>query len=166
MILKIKYNKGVSLVEIVVAAAIIMVSVVSIFATHAIMVKFSLSNTEYIQGALLAEEGVEAIKTLRDYSFSSEITPLFIDTPYYLEWDGSRWVTTTDTIITDNVFERFFYVDDVFRDVTTDDIVPPGGISSVFDPSTKKITMSVSWLEKGATTTKTIETYIHDTFNN
>lgn len=158
------YNqkRGISLIEVVVASAIISVTVVSIFGVFATTVKMGKNNIPHIQAALLAEEGAEAVKMLRDFGWAQNVATLSNGTTYRLGWDGSRWTATTSAAMIDNKFDRTFVLSSVSRD-SNFDVVTSGGTS---DSGSRKAVVSVSWMENGATTTKNLEFYIFDSFNN
>lgn len=158
----IKKNKGISLVEVLVASAIILIVVVSMFAVYSIMARFSISNTTRIQAVMLAEEGVDILRTMKDESFDTYIDDLDNDEDYYFEWNGTLFVSTTTPSMIDNVFYRSFRLSAVERD-SNFDIVESGG---TVDSDTRKADIYVSWRENNATTTISVETYVHNTFSN
>ncbi len=151
-----------SLIEVVIAAAIIGSSVVFIMGIYSGLTKLSYRNTARIQSAMLAEEGIAAIKTMRDSGWTSRIASLSTTTTYSLYWTGSVWQATTSSPIIDGQFYRTFTITGVSRDIDAD-IVTSGG---TFDPNSKKVTVSVSWADNGATSTKSLEAYIFNVFNN
>ena len=65
------------------------------------------------------------------------------------------WLATTSQIIIDGVYERYFTVEEVYRDAN-DDIVPSG----TQDPDTLAILVRVSWQERGRTHTVEIASYL------
>lgn len=157
-----KNQKGFSLIEIIIASSILLLIVVSIFSSYAISLSASAKNIAYLQSAFLAEEGVEALKNMRDWGFASNIAALTNGTAYRLEWQDSQWQATTSKTFIDDKFDRTFSLQAVNRD-ESHNIVTSGG--SV-DAGTRKVTVSVSWNENGATTTKLMESYVSDIFSN
>ena len=83
--------KGFTLVEIVLVTSILSAFMVSLFGYYQKVVEVSKETTRYIHSGFLLEEGVEAMKLLRDASWSLRIAPLSTTTPYYLYWTGSAW---------------------------------------------------------------------------
>ncbi|MES3005700.1 MAG: type II secretion system protein [Patescibacteria group bacterium] len=158
-----KNQRGMSLVEVIIAAAIIGSSVVFIMGVYSGLSKLSFRNTARIQSAMLAEEGVVAVKTMRDAGWSSQIASLTMETPYRLYWTGSAWRATTSPAIIDNQFDRTFVLSSVSRDNTSADIVTSGG---TVDVNSRKVTVNVAYQDNGATTTKSLESYIFNIFNN
>lgn len=157
-----KKNNGFSLIEIVIASSIILLIVVSVFSSYTIALSASSKNTAFLQAAFLAEEGSEALKNMRDFGFNENINSLSNNTNYYLEWNDSHWQATTTNIFIDDKFERSFLLQEVYRD-GSNNIVSSGG---VIDSGTRKVIVSVSWLNGNATTTKLMESYVSDIFSN
>jgi len=157
-----KKEKGFSLVEVIVAASIISVFLVSLIGAYNLFLTLSLSNVHKVKATFLAEEGVEAVKILRDSSWATSIFPLASGTPYYLEFTPSLWSVTTTPFLVDSLYDRRVFFEDVYRD-GAGDIVDSGG---TFDSGTKKVTVTVEWQERGATSNKVIPTYITNLFDN
>ncbi len=154
-------NLGFGLVEIVVAIAIISFSIFSLFFIFELSLRAERKTVNNIKAAFLLEEGVESVKIMRDSSWSTNIGALASGVDYYLTFDGLNWQSSATPNMVDNLFERKFRVSDVLRDAN-DDI----SASGVIDPDTKEIIFYVSWLERGATTTNTLSSYITNIFNN
>ena len=98
-------------------------------------------------------------KIFRDTSWTNISAPV-TGSSYYLTFNGTSWATSTTNTYIDGVFERKIVLSDVYRDAN-DDIVSSGG---VLDTGTRKATVTVSWYEKTATTTKSISTYLTNIF--
>ncbi len=154
------YKKGISIVEVVIASAIISVSMISITNVYGNFLTLSLANTEKVQAVLLLDEGVEAIKTIRSHSWSS-IASSTINTVYYLTWQDLRWQSTTTPVVVDGKFVRTFTVSDVYRDASTLNIVNNGG---VLNNDSKIINLDVTWVYKGATSSKQISFYVFNIY--
>lgn len=154
---KSKKIKGFSLVEVVIGSAIIFLVVMGIVVTSNYFLKLALANVPKVKSSFLLEEGIEAVKFLRDKSYILNIQSLSTSTPYYLVFDGYWKATTTPNYI-DGFFERTFVLEDVYRDVDKVIVSTPGTL----DPKSRFITVSVSWFNNNATTTRTMSTYITD----
>ena len=154
---------GFSLIEIIVAASMLTVSLVSVFAYYKKVLDLSRNTTLHIQSGFLLEEGFEASKLLRDQGWSTKIATLSTTTTYYFYWNGTQWTSTTSPQNIENTFIRSFTVKDVKRDAS-DNIASAG----TYDPGTKKITISVAWPKKGGGgfATDTAETYMTNLFSN
>lgn len=154
------------MVEVLIASAIIMTSVVSILGVYSGLTSISLRNTARVQAGMLLDEGAEALRFMRDVSWSSNIAPLTASTTYWLYWDYSTstygWRATTTSVIIDDQFERSFVLTPVSRDTTTFNMVTSGG---TVDAGTRKATITTSWFDKTSTTTKSIVMYLYNTYN-
>lgn len=154
-------KNGLTLVEVVIAAAIILAAVVTLLGVHTLYLKTALSNGNSVKAAYLAEEGIEAIRFLRDSSWSANIATLSLNTDYGVVLPGDMWqATTTNTSIGD--FQRTIRLSAVYRDIN-DDIVSSGGS---LDPNTKLLVSTVSWAANGTTTSKSISTYLTNLWKN
>lgn len=157
-----KINKGFSLVEVLVVVFIATLSIFAVWKVYTLFIKISLSNPASFRASFLAEEGIEAVKFMRDSGWGSNIATLSVGTPYTLIFDGTTWKATTTPLFIANKFDRRISVADVYRD-GLGNIAGSGSL----DLNTKKILVEVSWQkEAGATTTKTITTYVSNIFNN
>jgi hypothetical protein len=148
---KFGYSRGLGLVEIVVGTAIISLSLVGLVTAFNVFMRTGLSNTNKIQATYIMEEGLEAIRYLRDGGYSSNISTLTSGVPYYLLFDGSDWSTTTTETLIDNKFERTVTIADVYRRDSDDDIVASTSPdSNTLDTNTIQATIEVSWEGSGS----------------
>ncbi len=152
--------RGFGLIEIVIGAAILTTSLLGISFYYQQALNVSQRTGNFVRAGFLMEEGIEVAKFFRDTNWTniSGFTP---GATYYLSWNGTTWATTTTNTFIDGTFERTLVVDNISRDAN-DDIVSSGG---TLDAGTKKATVSISWNEKGATTTKRVSTYLTNFFN-
>jgi Tfp pilus assembly protein PilV len=161
-----KNNRGVSIVEVLIASAIIMTSVVSIMGVYGGLTSIAIRNTAKVQAGMLLDEGAESLRFMRDVSWNSNIAPLVNATTYTLYWDygvsNYGWKATTTRSMIDDQFDRTFVLSAVSRDVTSYDIVNTGG---TLDAGTRKATISVSWFDGVATSSKSIIMYLYNTYN-
>lgn len=155
------YNRGFGLVEVVVGVSIIASSIFFVMFVAQISQRVMGDGVSKLKAAFLAEEGIEAVKIMRDDGWQSNITPLQSGASYHLAFNGSGWEATSSPIYIDEIFERTFVAEDVRRDIN-DDISSSGAN----DPNTKKITATVSWLGRKGTTTESVSTYITNIFSN
>lgn len=154
-------KQGISVVEILIASAIISLSIISISVAYGNFVYLSRQNTAKVQAALLLDEGAEAIKTMRGEKWSN-IASTTLGTTYYFTWMTDKWRATTTPIVIDGLFYRTFKVSSVYRDPTTFNIQQNG--SGDLDPGSKKIDISIAWTDKGATTTRSTTIYIFNLY--
>ena len=134
-----KHKAGISLIEIIIASAIIGSVFIVLLSSIQNSVRISARSLEQTQAAFLLEEGAEASKTIRDRGWTT-VSSLILNTPYYLSWDGTEWSFTDTPVITDE-FTRTVTFEEVLRD-GDDDIVAVGGTA---DTGTLKGTVTVSW---------------------
>ena len=156
-------KKGFTLLEILIGAGIITASFLGVLTVLDRLTKTSQQMVNLTQANFLLEEGLEAARIWRDTGWAN-LGNWPSGTDYYLIWNGSssNWATSTSNTFLDGKFERKIGLSAVSRDDSSDDITMSGGTD---DPGTKLITMSVAWWNNGATTTKTISTYLTDLFN-
>lgn len=154
-------SRGIALIEVVVALSIISIALVALLVNYKAHLKAALSNTQAVKASYLVEEGFEAVRFLRDGSWSRNIQTLTAGTAYSLYWNGTVWLATTTPQYVDE-FQRTFSVAAVSRDGNSD-IVSSGG---TVDPDTKRVDVSVAWSTAAGTTTKTVSTYLTNLFNN
>jgi hypothetical protein len=152
-------RKGFSLVEVLVMVSVAIFSILVVWKAYTAFIKISFSNPSLFQASFLAEEGVEAVKFLRDESWNTNISPLASGTSYTLIFNGAAWSVTTTPAYILNRFDRRLVLSDVYRDAS-------GNIASsgTLDPNTKKITVTVFWQKDSATSTREITTYVSNIF--
>ena len=154
--------RGISIVEIVIAAAVIGVSVVGLVGAVQVYLKLVYQNTRQAQAVLLLDETAEALQYLRDDSFSEHIGGTENDTAYAVVWNGTGYELGTSTITLPYDMTRTVMFSTVERD-SSDKIVSSGG--SV-DGGTRRATITISWPYKEATSTVSSELLIHNTYDN
>ena len=155
-------DAGLTLVEVLIATSIILVFLLALFTVHNLYLKSAFSNLASVKGTFLVEEGLEAVRFLRDVSWSTNIEPLSVDADHGLIFSSGTWQVTENPDYTDGIFERSLTFSEVYRDAGSD-IVSSGG---TIDEDTKLVTVSVSWRDSSATSTKSISTYITNILDN
>ena len=158
------HMRGFTLIEVVVASAICLTIVVGIVGAFVGTLRVSANSTARVQAAFLEEEGLEALRILRDNGWTSNIASLTSGTTYYLTYDSAAltWKATTTRASIDSTFYRTFVLSDVYRDGSKN-IVSSGG---TLDSAIKKCTVSVAWQDRNATTTRSLSTYLTNIFSN
>lgn len=157
-----KKNLGLGLVEIIIASAIMIIVVLAVMNAFSTYVKASRNNLDSVKAAYLAEEGIEAVKIMRDNGWTLKIAPIATGTAFRVGWTGTIWTSTTSSSLIDGKYDRTIVLNDAYRNAATKDLEASG----VIDSNARKVTVNVSWNDNGATTTKTIETYITNLFEN
>jgi len=134
--------RGTGLIEIVIGTAIITVVLAFCFAAVNGFFLIGKKTSDRIAATYLAEEGVEAVRFIRDSGWAT-IAGLSVDTPHYLAISPAIIsIGSTPEALPD--FERTVTFRDVYRANASDDIVAstsPAGKS--VDPNTKLVEVSV-----------------------
>jgi len=151
-------KKGFGAIEIIIAAAIISITLFGLVSAFQNSLRVSRETGNKVQSGFLLEEGLEAARLMRDADWNN-LNALATSTSYALLFENGSWVATTTVQYIDNKFERTILVEDVYRDAN-DDISPSG----TFDPDTKKVTVYLSWSRNNATTTQSAATYLSNIF--
>lgn len=153
--------KGFGLLEILIASAIVSMAMVSLSFVFVLSQRMTARSGELMRANFIAEEGIEAMRFLRDKSWSANMATLAEGTTYYisLSTTTSSWSMGTSNLGNiDGVFNRTIQVQSVMRN-GSDDIVLSGG---TIDTNTLKIISNVSWSSGSASA----ETYLSNIFNN
>jgi len=145
-------------VEVIVAIAIIVVSVLAAMTVTQKSISVSRQALHTSQASFLLEEGAEATRILRDNAWSN-ISSLSVGTNYYPTFSNSWTLSATPSTV--GIFTRTITVANVNRNVTTGDIA----VSGTNDPGTKLIIVTVSWNESGQAISKTLSFYMMDIFS-
>lgn len=151
-------KRGFGVVEIIIGSTIVSVALIALMSAFQSSLVASRDAGKKITATFLAEEGMEALRLMRDRSWAN-ISGLSTTTAYYLSFTGGTWATTTVSSQIFGTYYRTVRVTDVYRD-GSDDIATSG----TWDPYTKKITTDVSWTRRGATTTVSLSSYVADIF--
>lgn len=108
------------------------------------------------QALALAQEGLEATRSVRDQSWADNIAPLSNGTTYYATTTGGEWqLTTTNPGVIDGIFTRTIVLAAVGRDAS-DNITGSG----TTDPNTRRASSTVTWTERNKGRTVTLEMYL------
>ena len=152
-----------SVIEALVAAAIIAIGLVGIETTYTLYVRSTGSLLKSTQAMLLAEEGIEATKLIRDNGWSTSIGTYSVGTPYYLTFSGNMWSLSTLMVPeVDHTFFRTTTFSAVNR-AANDQIVVGAGTN---DPNTRLAVVQVSWVDNSATSSVSLSTYVDNLFTN
>lgn len=154
-------TKGFGLLEIVVAISIVSFSLFSVMSAVILALRVSEGSGKNVQAAYLLEEGVEALRILRDTSWQNKIANLAAGVNYYFVFGNGAWQATTSApALIDQIFERKFVLENVYRN-GDDDIAQSGSL----DNGTKKAAITVSWRTQQGTTTRNTAIYLTNIFS-
>jgi len=154
-------KRGISIVEIIVAAAIIGVSVVGIVAAIQVYLKVVYQNTRETQAVLLLDETAEALQYMRDDSFTTHFGDINFTDRYTIYWDGSGYELSTSTVSLPYDMTRTVVFGEIKRD--SQDQISTSGTT---DTGTLKATVLIEWPYKEEIEELTSETLIHDLYEN
>lgn len=155
-----KNNQGFLLVEALIGASIVAVVVVAVLLSFSSGLRLSSRNGLATRAQFLVEEGIEAARIMRDKGWTGNFGALTNETAYHLVFSNNTWATTTSNALIDSRFDRTITVSSVYRD-SNNDIASSGTV----DSNTKKVTIAVSWRNGSATTTKSLQAYLTNIFN-
>lgn len=149
-----KYDSGFGLVEIVVITAVVTAAFASFLEAGILAARLMRTEKENLEATLLAQESMEAARSLRDESWNNNIAALSNSVSYYPVLENSKWkLATVSPGPINNKYTRYVVFNDVYRDAQ-DRITPSGTL----DSGTKKLTARVAWGSKQ----KELVTYLTD----
>jgi len=155
--------RGVSLVEAVVAASIIAVGLMGVAAAYTAYVRSSAVAGKSAQAMYLADEGLEAVRIMRDTSWTASLGAFPMDTPrMFVHANGTWTATSTPQPEIDGTFFRTVTFSAVNRDASSRITTGAGTV----DPNTRLVVVNVSWLGRSGTTTLSISSYVSNLFAN
>ncbi len=155
-------TSGFSLVELLISISIAAIILVGMAQAVVIAVDTTERGRRATEAANLAEEGIEALRAMRDDSWSSNIQPLANGASYYPVISGDSWtITASDPGLIAGRYTRKVELSEVYRDAD-DDISASGSL----DPKSRGVTVTVEWLEGDDTASLILETYITNFLNN
>lgn len=154
-------QRGISIVEIIVASAIIAISVVGIVGAIQIYLKIVHQNTRETQAVLLLDESAEALQYMRDDSFGTHFEDLDFDDTYTIYWTGTGYELSTSTVELPYQMTRSVVFSEIERD--SNDVISGSG---TVDENTIMATITIAWPYKEDQKTLISEMLIHDTYEN
>lgn len=155
-------RQGFGVVEIVVVVAMLGIILASVTQAALITSRLAQRSAREAQAVSLAEEAVEAMRTLRNASWTTYISPLTNGTTYYVTLNGTQWsLSTTDPGAIYGQYNRTVVTSAVYRD-SGNNISSAGTL----DPDTRKVVVTVTWVHRGETRNITLETYLTNYHNN
>lgn len=151
-------QKGFSAVELMIAIFILAVVTVSFYEVAVLSLRLSKENKNEIKAAYLAEEGIEAVRNIRDQIAWVDATDgktgigeldIDLNDTYYPVISANNWeLITTDPGLINDRFSRKVVFEKLSRDPDS------GDIEDVYnsvndDENSRKITVAVGWQESG-----------------
>lgn len=161
-------KSGFSLIEIVVASALLMAFAAGILAASHFELTAVDESAKLGRASFLLAEGLEAMRILRDRSWVSNIATLSSGTTYYPVFSINWKIVTVDPGPVDGVFTRAVVWEDVYRRNSDSDIVDVSSPDpKTIDPNIKKATVTVTWsTASGTTRQEVVSSYFANLFEN
>lgn len=156
-------ERGFGLVEVVVAVTIVTLLIVGFGEVIQTSLRLVQEERARFEATLILDEGVEGMRALRDASWSRNIASLTTGIPHYLTATTTWGIWTASQSYIAGRYERTIQLDSVNRESGTDRIVETGGY---VDAGTKKLTITVSWRLRSATTSVSSVTYLTNFLQN
>ncbi len=156
-------ERGMGIVEAVVVIAIASAAFGAILGSAVFFLRGGMANADRVQAAYLLDEGVEALRFLRDEGYTANILPL-VGTTFDVGAVPTGYVATSTGALHLGAFTRTISMEAVHRR-TSDDIIVPAGSADphTLDPGTVAVSVTVTW-PRGIPITAT--TYISDIHEN
>lgn len=155
-------RRGVGLVEAIVVISIASVAFAALLSSAVFFLRGGLASADRAQALYVLEEGVEAVRFLRDQGYASNITPRIGAGTFYLAPTTGGFISTSTSRTELGAYTRAVTLSSVYRRVSDDDIVPStSGNPKVIDPDTALLSVTVSW-SGGSVDTQTYVTNIYD----
>jgi prepilin-type N-terminal cleavage/methylation domain-containing protein len=154
--LKKKISTGFGLIEILVTVTILGLSLSALAGLGNFALKIQDRLKKNMAANYLAIETVEAVRAIKDESWSA-LDVLSEGSPFSLAQSGlpAKWSLVSGSEII-NGFSRQITFTNVYRD-SNDDITQT---TSILDPNTKKVTVTVSWNSQGQPQQVLLSTYL------
>lgn len=155
-------SKGISIVEIIIAAGIIAVSIVGIVGAIQIYLTIVYQNAREAQAVLLLDETAEALQYMRDTGYQTHIGSQVLGESYTIFWNGTGYEFSTSTVSLLYDMTRTVVFEEVRRD-GSDQITESGG---TIDEDTRKAVITISWPYKEEFKSIQSEVLIHNIYEN
>jgi len=150
---------GFTIIEVLVACVIITATTLALMSATSKGIELSNRALRQGQASMLMEEGVEAVKSIRDTNWTT-ISSLILNTNYYLSFASIWTLSTTPVSQIDEIFTRKVIFSAVNRD-SNDDIASSGAL----DAGIKRVNVIVEWPTPSGTNSKSITFYLANIFN-
>ena len=155
-------GRGFTLVELLIGTAILLIVIIFLMSSLVWYLRFMESGVSGVIGNNLLQEGVEAVRSIRDRDFD-ELRALSTGQVHYLTWAGDRWLLEDSVAeLIDDRFDRTITVEPVYRHFGSDDIVPAG--EGYVDDGTLRFEVVVSWSAGWRTVDRKVVFYLTDLF--
>lgn len=133
-------KRGVSILEVVLVAAIILTVVTAIAGAWQLYLRTANTISIQTQATLAEIEVVEALNIMRDSGWASKIASLNLNTNYYIRWNGSTYIATSTsiTLATSSALVGRITFQSIKRDAQSNI-----SSSGTIDPDTRLVSMKI-----------------------
>lgn len=145
------YVDGFGLIEIIIVTAIVTGTLFGFLQAGIVSLKLLRSEKENLEAALLAQEALEAVRSLRDESWANNIAVLANAAPYYPVVENGKWMLKTASPgLINGKYERYVIFEEVKRDAS-DRISSSGNVDlatrlvTAYATTTRKTTALASY---------------------
>jgi hypothetical protein len=145
----------------VIATAIIAVAFVGIIGFFVFAQGATLRGVRNAEATSLAEEAMEAVRKLRDESWTTNIVSKAAGTTYYPNISSNKWVLQTTNPLPTSFYTTTIVFSNVNRDASSN--IATSGSN---DANTRKVVVTVTWRESGVDKTVPLTAYITNFLNN
>ncbi|MBI2056458.1 MAG: hypothetical protein HYT37_03690 [Candidatus Sungbacteria bacterium] len=133
-------SAGFGLIEIIVATAIVTLALSAFLHAGATAIRLLRAEKENLMASILAKEGLNAVRAIRDESWTT-IAGSTIGATYYPLIESGKWkLSSTDPGVLNGLFTRTIVFDRVYRN-SSDQISSAG----TEDPGTRRATVRILW---------------------
>ncbi len=138
-----RYNRGISLIEVLIGVSLF--AVVVVFTANALGLFFANATVvrEHTKANLLAVEGQEMVRGIRDLNWNT-LEALTIGTSYYLDIDPTTLALGTTPEVIDSTFTRTVTLANAYRNAD-DDLVASTAPGATIDAGSRLVTVTVTW---------------------
>ena len=156
-------EQGMGIVEAIIVISIITVSFASLMGAAVFFFRAGLYAADQVQAIFLLDESAEAVRFLRDESFTTNIAPFVGTGPQHLDVDATGWTITATSTPIDNIYTRTIEITEVYRKDSDDTIVSVAAADpKTLDPGTVQLTSTVTWKSNSISAV----TYVADIYEN
>lgn len=154
-------KSGFGLVEILVVSSMVSVAVIGFAQVAQLSLRLLDREKSVLEATYIAEEGMEGMRALRDAGWTSNIASLTNGTTYYISATSTWSVATAPQAFMNGKYARTIVLNAVSRDAS-DHIAASGTL----DNGTRKVTATVSWFDRNATTSVSVSGYLTNFLQN
>ena len=151
---------GFTIIEVLFSAAFLALFTGVLITAYILYFRIATAGPQHTAAVFLADEGLEAVRVIRDGGWEDGIAALDTELPYHLIFQDGLWSATTDPQLIDDTFTRTVTLYEVRRD-SDDNIADTGEI----DDGTLRADVLVSWSGLLGESEVELSTYVANLFD-